>query len=242
MILDCDLSQIEWRTAAYLANDPVMKHEIRNKIDQHAATCTGMMELELNTENRNNAKTFNFRAIYANPETSWYGYFMDTNMPDFSKDKWKGIVEGFFVKYHGLAAWHDKIINEVSANGEYTGPTGRYWKFSKTLNKGAWDYSVGQIRNYMVQGTAGDIIKVAAVIINKRRKAAGLTRSKMVMCVHDSIIWDAHPDEYRELAKINLEVFNEIPVICEKAFGFRIDIPIDGEAEAGITWGDVVEI
>jgi DNA polymerase-1 len=220
-----------------------MMHEIRNKIDQHAATCTDIMELELTKPNRTKAKNCNFRMIYANPETSWYGYFMDNNMPDFTKDKWKEIVSGFFKKYHGLAKWHETIIEEVYRTGMYTGPTGRYWKFQKfQQNDMSWDYSVGQIRNYMVQGTAGDVIKVALVIANKRRKKAGLLLSKCVMCVHDSIIWDCPEEEAEELAKINIEVFNEIPEICERTFGFKMEIPIDGEADLGISWGEVAPL
>lgn len=242
MILDCDLSQIEWRTAAYLSGDQMMKYEIINKIDQHAATCVDMMEMELTKYHRFLAKTANFRMIYANPETSWYGYYMDNNMPDFTKERWKEIVKAFFLKYHGLATWHDKIIDEVYLTGMYTGPTGRFWNFQKFLNKGVLDYSVGQIRNYMVQGTAGDVIKVAAVVANKRRKAAGLLRSKIVNTVHDSIIWDTPEEEAHELARITIDVFNEIPDLCEKAFGFRFDIPIDGEAELGPTWGELKQI
>jgi DNA polymerase I-like protein with 3'-5' exonuclease and polymerase domains len=230
--------------AAHLSGDKTMIHEVQNGIDQHAATCKDIMELEVTKGNRFTAKVCNFRMIYADPKTSWFGYHMDTNMPDFGKDKWKGIVKGFFNKYSGLAAWHDKIILHVQKYGTYTGPTGRFWNFQKYEQADmSWDYSTGQIRNYMVQGTSADIIKVAGVIINKRRKQAGLTRSKMVMWVHDSIIWDTPEDEAERLAKINIEVFREIPAICKKAFNFDMIVPIDGEAELGpLNWGDVTQL
>jgi DNA polymerase I-like protein with 3'-5' exonuclease and polymerase domains len=227
--------------AAHLSQDPVMLHEIRNNIDQHAATCTDIMELEMTKPNRVLAKICNFRMIYADPENSWYGYYMDVKMPNFSEEKWKGIVAGFFNKYTGLAEWHDKIIDQVYNEGQYTGPTGRFWKFKKVNKKGVFDYSTGQIRNYMVQGTSGDIIKMAMVIINKRRKAMGLTKSKLIMCVHDSIIWDSPEEEVYQLAKLNLEVFREIPQVCKRVFGFDLLVPIDGEAAIGDTWGNVQE-
>ena len=220
-----------------------MLYEIANKVDQHAATCVDIMEMELTKPNRNLAKGCNFRMIYANPETSWYGYYMDGKMPPFSQNKWKGIVKGFFEKYHGLAVWHEKIIQDVYRDGYYVGPTGRRWDFQKLAQKDrSFDYSVGQIRNYMVQGTSGDIIKLALVIINKRRKKLGLTRSKLVMCVHDSLIWDTPEGEYEALARLNIEVFREIPALCKKYFNFDIPCPIDGEADAGHTWGDMVNI
>ncbi len=226
--------------AGYLSQDPMMLHEIREGIDQHAATCTGMMEMELTKDNRTDAKLFNFRAIYANPETSWYGYFMDNKMPNFSKDKWKDIVKGFFEKYAGLATWHQQIIDEVRKTGMYKGPTGRIWKFNKYPQKGGYlDYDVGQIRNYMVQGTSGDIIKLAMVVANKKRLATGLIESKQVITVHDSYIWDTPEHEAKELAKIIIEVFREIPELCQKYFGFRINCPITGEADLGLSWGDM---
>jgi DNA polymerase I-like protein with 3'-5' exonuclease and polymerase domains len=62
MIVDADLSQIEWRVCADLTQDPVMMQEIIEGRDQHAFTCTELMELPLTKENRTDAKIFNFRA------------------------------------------------------------------------------------------------------------------------------------------------------------------------------------
>lgn len=241
MILDCDLSQIEWRMAAFLSQDEVMLNEIRGGQDQHAFTCTSsdLMNLPLTKENRTDAKIFNFRAIYCDPSTAPYAYYMDTKMPDFSQKRWEHIVTGFFRKYAGLSRWHDEIIAEVRRNGILTGPTGRYWKFNKQLKRGGYqDYNVAQIRNYPVQGTSGDVIKLALVIIRKR--AAKLCpRSKFIMTVHDSLIWDSPLTEVRDLAKINIEVFREIPQLTLKHFGFLINCPIDGEADFGPTWGQM---
>lgn len=212
-------------------------HEIRNGIDQHAATCTDMMELILSKENRDSAKGANFRMIYANPETSWYGYYMDPKMPDFSKDKWKLIVKQFFEKYSGLARWHTKIINEVRLNGQYIGPTGRIWKFKKYKQKGGyWDYDVGQIRNYMIQGTAGDIIKLATIIASKRLQH--IPEALLTMLVHDSQIIDV-PDKYaEEVCKICIQVFNEIPELLKKYFNINFNLPIDGEGSWGKSWSE----
>lgn len=242
MILDADLSQIELRVAAHLSNDAVMIKEIINGIDMHAATCQDLMEMEVTKSNRNAAKGFNFRAIFANPETSWYGYYMDTKMPDFTQDKWKSIVKGYFDKYNGLAKWHEEIIQEVFEVGEYRGPTGRYWKFSKDIVKGVRTYSPNKIRNYMVQGTAGDIIKLCMLVINQRRLKEGLVRSKPIMTVHDSLVWDTPVEEYQRLAEIHVEVFRETPKLCLKYFGFELRVPITGEVEVGDTWGTTTQL
>lgn len=219
-----------------------MLEEIRSGVDQHAATCTSpdMMDLPLTKENRSDAKIFNFRAIYCDPRTAPYAYYMDTKMPSFSKKRWEEIVTGFFTKYNGLGDWHGDIINTVRKTGELRGPTGRLWKFNKQLKKGGYyDYSVAQIRNYPVQGTAGDLIKLALVYINKRRLKQGLVKSKLCMSVHDSIIWDSPEEEVEQLARINIETFREIPELAKKHFGFDINVPITGEAEAGPSWGNM---
>lgn len=243
MILDCDLSQIEWRIAAALSCDVVMCEEIRSGVDQHAATCVDLMEMELTKHNRSSAKVFNFRMLYGNPETSWYGFYMDPQMPSFSKTKWKHIVISFFEKYAGLTAWHQKLIHEVNLNGYYTGPQGRVWRFVLELQKnGSLGYSENQIKNYIVQGTSADIIKLAAVEIVKRVIAAGLLMSKLILCVHDSLVWDTPDDEYLELAKINLDVFKAVPKLFSDKFNFLIDVPIVCEVKYGCNWGSMKEL
>ena len=237
MILDCDLSQIEWRMAAFLSQDPVMLEEIRSGIDQHAATCVNLMELPLTKANRQDAKIFNFRAIYCNPKSGAYAYYMDSRMPNFSQRKWESIVDGFFEKYNGLQIWHDKIENIVRKTGKLTGPTGQVWAFQKEKKKqGYWDYSKEKIYNYPVQGTSGALIKLALIHIRKRSEH--LKRKKFIMSVHDSLIWDVHQDEVEELGRINLQTFKDLPDLCKKYFGFYINIPIVGEATYGSTWGD----
>jgi len=241
MILDADLSQIEWRVAAFLSRDKIMCDEIRRGIDQHDRTCIDLMELELTKENRTSAKNANFRLIYANPKTSWFGFYRDPNMPDFPQGKWKVIVNGFFEKYVGLAAWHVKIINDVQHNGYLRGPTGRYWTFKKHVQKeGYLDYNTNQIRNYPVQGMAGDIIKLASIMIRKRTQH--IPNQKMIMIVHDDIVFDLHPAVVEEVAVICIKTFNDIPILLEKAFNINFDLPIDGSACLGKCWGDVKEI
>jgi DNA polymerase-1 len=243
VILDVDLSQIEWRIVAELTQDPVMIQEILKRIDQHAATCTSvdMMNMPLTKENRNNAKIFNFRAIYAKPETAAYAYYMDEKLPNFAKKKWETIMQGFFSKYSGMGTAHRAWIEEVRETGRLVGPTGRIWNFQKhRMRDGSEDYKVTQIRNYPVQGTAGDVIKMALVQIRKRL-LKDYPHALMCMTVHDSIIFDLQSD-YEEIARICIEVFNQIPELMHRYFNWEMTVPIDGEAELGINWASTKEI
>ena len=243
MILDVDLSQIEWRIVAELTQDPVMMQEIQSGVDQHADTCTSpdMMNLPLTKENRTNAKLFNFRAIYANPHTASYAYYMDEKLPNFSKKRWETIMQGFFTKYAVMGRVHQDWIKEVRKTGRLVGPTGRVWNFQKyPMNDGSMDYKVTQIRNYPVQGTAGDVIKMAIVQIRKQLMKK-YPHALMVMTVHDSIIFDLARD-YEEVARICIDVFNNIPELMLRYFNWEMSVPIDGEAELGINWASTKEI
>ncbi len=103
-------------------------------------------------------------------------------------------------------------------------------------------YSPNKIRNYMVQGTAGDLIKLAMLVVNQRRLREGLIRSKPIMTVHDSLVWDTPNEEYMRLAEIHVEVFRELPQLCKKYFGFTLRVPITGEVEVGETWGTTTQL
>lgn len=235
MIIDADLKQIEWRVEAELTQDPVMISEIKKGVDQHSDTCTSLMELPLTKENRNDAKIFNFRAIYADPSNAAYAYWKDPRMPDFSKKKWEEILEGFFNKYYGMSQAHVRWVNEVRKTGQLTGITGRIWDFQKQMRYGGvLDYSVTQIRNYPVQGTAGDLIKLALIYIRKRIKQYNAC---LTMTVHDSIILDVEDKDVEVVSRICLETFQEIPDFVKKHFGYTMSVPIDGEIEIGPTWG-----
>jgi len=166
---------------------------------------------------------------------------MDPKMPNFSQKQWDTIVSSFFSKYSGLLYWHKDLIRTVKRTGRLHGPLGHVWEFQKELKKGGYyDYGVEKIYNYPVQGTSGAIIKLALLTILRRSKH--LTQKRFTMTVHDSLIWDVPLSEVEELAKINVEVFRELPDIVKQKFGYQIKVPIDGEATAGPTWGEQQKI
>ena len=241
MIIDADLSQIEWRVCAELTGDETMKQEIIEGRDQHAFTCTELMELPLTKENRTHAKIFNFRAIYANEETAAYAYCMDARMPNFSQKKWEAILEGFFAHYRGMVQAHAEWVHQVRRDGYYIGPTGRRWTFKKKRKRGYLDYSVSDIYNYPVQGTAGDVIKLALVKIRQELVTRNL-KTKLVNTVHDSIIFDAPEDEVQEVGTLALDSFINIPLWASRIFNWDITVPIVGEVEYGPSWGNMKEL
>jgi DNA polymerase-1 len=239
MILDADLSQIEWRSAAFLSQDPVMIDEISSGVDQHASACTDLMELPLNPANRNGAKGFNFRMIYADENVAPYAFYKDPSMPRFSKKKWVKIVDDFYEKYSGLEAWHRQIVQEVYKSGGYLkGPTGVTWEFFKqTKRNGSVDYNKAQIYNYPVQGISAQIIKLASIYILRRVRNDNLD-AKLIMQVHDSLIWDCVKKDLDKLANHCYIIFKGLPTLLSKFFEIEWNVPLTGEIKVGPTWGE----
>jgi DNA polymerase-1 len=239
-ILQCDLKQVEWRGAAELSGDGIMIHEVNKGVDQHTETCIKLMELGLTKQNRNDAKVFNFRMIYGG---SAYGFWLDVRMPKFTLSKWKQIVTAFFDKYLGLREWHEENIKMVFKNGMLQIKTGRWFKFSKTYFKdGIESYSENQIKNYPVQGLAGgDCLPLAAVVIRRGLKMYGL-KSKMILTVHDSIVFDYINEELPRLIALCSKVSNNLHWYVQHYFKCDWQTKLAGEIEIGPNYGHLEEV
>jgi DNA polymerase I-like protein with 3'-5' exonuclease and polymerase domains len=214
--------------------------------DPHAASCSELMELPITKENRNGAKIFNFRAVYADLETAAYAYYMDPKMPSFSQTKWNQIITNWTKKYYGMVKAHEEWVYTVYKTGQLRGPTGRVWVFDKVekTRRGVIykDYSKAQIYNYPTQGTSGDVIRLALVESMRRIRAKKLP-VLFINTVHDSLIFDGPTYEVlAEAARIIITVFREIPALMKKYFKWDLSVPIDGEANIGHNWKDMKEI
>lgn len=247
-IMQFDLSQIEWRAAAWLSQDPIMIYEINNGVDQHIAACVDLMELPFKNKkdpeskkNRDHAKVFNFRMIYGGTA---YGYYLDQNMPDFSKGKWEKIVDSFFTKYSGLKDWHDKLIATVyKQQGFLEIPTGRRFLFPKTIQSdGSYGYNERTIKNYPVQGiSGGDILPLCAVIIRR-----GIVKYKLlakpILTVHDSIVFDYPKEEENKLARLCMLTAINLPQYISNYFNIDWNVNLAAEIEIGNNYGSLKEL
>lgn len=218
-----------------------MVQELWDGVDVHATHCVTLMERELTKENRQDAKIFNFRIIYADEKSAAYAFYMDSKMPDFSQKKWDNICDGFYSKYRVFSSVHKDWVSQVNKHGFIIGPTGRKWCFDKHLKKGGYHaYNKAQIYNYPVQGTSGDIIKLAMVYVRKRLQGIPVY---LINTVHDSLILDgADEDSCRLAGRICLETFQEIPDLVRRHFGWVMGVPITGEISIGPSWGSAKEI
>lgn len=234
-IVGADLSQIEWRVAAFLSQDPVMLDEIYKGFDPHRDNAIKIFravpdEYDFSAV-RTTAKIVSFRLLYGG---SAFGFYADPKMPNYSKQKWEDIVDRFYEKYAGLKQWQEENISQVyKSGGILKNPTGREFAF-KIIGGG---YDVRQIKNYPVQSLAtADIMPLAMSIIYKQYQALEL-KSLIIAQVHDSLIFDVPKDELKIVAKLCTSVFERLPHYIKALWGFEFNVPLGGEIEYGPNYG-----
>lgn len=233
-IMNADVSQIELRVPAQLSGDVVMVKEFQDGEDLHTNCCVKSMKLKKTKTHRVYAKIFNFRMIYGGTE---WGFFKDPKMPDWKIGRWKDVIKAWYERYTGIDAWQQGNIKHViDGDGTLVLPTGRSYKF-KVDHYGKYDER--KIKNYPVQGLAGgDLLPLAGVIIYKAMKKRKM-KSKMIMTVHDSIVFDYVKSEEKALSDLCLRVFKSLPKYVKQYWGVDWVVPIEGETEIGNNYGSM---
>ena len=233
-IMNGDISQIELRVPAELAQDKVMMNEFKTGEDLHDNARKDVLKIPKTGTNRVHAKVLNFRMIYGGTE---WGFFKDPDMPAFKIGRWKEIIRAWYNKYNGIEKWqNDNIKHVINGDGTLQLFTGRTFKFKL----GPFDkYNEREIKNYPVQGTAGgDLLPLAAVIIRKGMKTRGM-KSKPILTVHDSIVFDYVESEKDELARLVKKVFKDLPKYIKMYWGYNWTVPITGDIEIGENYGSL---
>ena len=242
LIINGDLSQIEWRIAASLSKDEVMMDELWHGFDAHAdrarrSFCEpGVDETSKEFKaGRQSSKTFNFRMIYGGTAEAFY---YDGEMPDFDLEVYEHIVQDFYDKYKGLREW--QLSNHKLANKQWylRNDTGRILTFPIQVSKRGKKYiGLTKVCNYPVQSGAFDCMAVAMLVIYKRFIELGL-KSKIIMQVHDSLVFDAYPEEAYTITKLCADVMCAIPELVQQYYGYQILVPITCEVALSKTYGD----
>lgn len=232
VILNGDLSSLEWNGACQLSGDKVMLQEIIDGVDAHlmnSLSCFGSEDY------RQEAKVVSFRSIYGG---SAYAFFMDTRMPSKTLEEWEEIHGKFYKKYAGLKVWQDELFATVCKQGWYQTFTGRRYVFHKYNGT----YSRPAVCNYAVQGTAtGDVVPLVMVLINKQIKEEGLD-ANIICQVHDSLVLDSSIEDADRVAEIIWEQFNDLPNTISKYFNYQWFTPMTGEVEAGWNYKELTKI
>lgn len=192
-LLSADYSQIELRIIAALSKDEGMIEAFLSGQDIHRATAAKVYNVpleEVTSEMRRNAKMVNFGIIYG---ISAFGLSERLNIP---RKEAAGIIENYFIKYPGIKKYMDDSIQLAREQGYVETIMGRrrYLRDISSSNFTVRGFAERNAINAPIQGSAADMIKIAMINIHKDFKAQQL-KSRMLLQVHDELIFDVWNDE-----------------------------------------------
>ncbi len=199
-LLSADYSQIELRIIAELSGDPAMLEAFKSGEDIHAATASKVYGVSLEnvtSDMRRNAKMVNFGIIYG---ISPFGLADRLNI---SRTEAKGIIENYFRQYSYVKDYMDQSIQNAREKGYVETIMGRrrYLRDINSANATVRGFAERNAINAPIQGSAADMIKVAMINIHNDIKSSSL-RSRMLLQVHDELVFDTHKEEIDTLKTI----------------------------------------
>ncbi|MFT7429118.1 MAG: DNA polymerase-1 [Nonlabens sp.] len=224
-LLAADYSQIELRIIAALSEEENMMAAFQSGEDIHASTAAKVFNVALEDvtrEQRSNAKTVNFGIIYG---VSAFGL---SNQTDLSRGEAKELIDTYYASYPKLRAYMDDQVNFARENGYVETVLGRrrYLKDINSSNAVVRGAAERNAVNAPIQGSAADIIKLAMINIYKKLEEMNC-KSKMLLQVHDELVFDIHNDELEDMKKLIQE---------EMQNAYKMSVPLDVEVGTGKNW------
>ena len=224
-LVSADYSQIELRIIAALSGEENMIKAFQNNEDIHRSTAAKVFNVPLGDvtkEQRSNAKTVNFGIIYG---VSAFGL---SNQTSLSRKESAELIDAYYATYPKLKSYMSSQVDFARENGYVQTVLGRR-RYLKDINSANMMVKSGAERNAVnapIQGSAADIIKIAMINIH-RRLVSENWKSKMLLQVHDELVFDVHNSE---LEKIQPMIKHEMET------AFIMDVPLDVEIGIGKNW------
>jgi DNA polymerase-1 len=221
ILMAADYSQIELRIMAAFSKDKSMIEAFKNGRDIHATTASKIFKLpleEVDSDMRRKAKTANFGIIYG---ISAFGLSQRLGIP---RREAADIIDAYFSEFPAVKAYMDKVINDARENEFVETILGRrrYLRDINSKNATMRGFAERNAINAPIQGSAADMIKLAMINIHEWMKQENL-KSKMILQVHDELVFDVHKDE-EKLMEQNIPEFMktaiELEVPMEIGLGF----------------------
>jgi len=225
VLLAADYSQIELRIIAALSEEDTMIEAFKNGEDIHASTASKVFNVpidQVTREQRSNAKTVNFGIIYG---VSAFGL---SNQTDLTRAESKELIDTYYKTYPKLRNYMSEQIDFARDNGYVQTVLGRR-RYLKDINgnnaivRGAAERNAV---NAPIQGSAADIIKIAMINIHKKL-ADGNYKTKMLLQVHDELVFDCYKAELDEMKSL---------IKSEMENAYKMSVPLDVEVGIGENW------
>lgn len=227
-IFSCDYSQVELRVLAHVSGDEHMQEAFKSGYDIHAHTAMKIFHLDSPDEvtplMRRHAKAVNFGIVYG---ISDYGLSKNLGI---SRKQAKTFIENYFEQYPQIKNYMDDAIKKARENGyaETIMHRRRYLPDIHSKNFNVRSFAERTAINSPIQGSAADIIKIAMINMQKKLDELHL-KTKMVLQVHDELIFDVPKDELDTIKKI-------VPEVMQSAV--KLDVPLIADSNWGHNWYD----
>ena len=222
ILMAADYSQIELRIIAALSKDPAMVNAFKNNEDIHASTAARVFHVppeEVTREQRSNAKTVNFGIIYG---VSAFGLSQQTNL---NRSESKELIDNYYASYPELKQYIADQVNFAREHGYVATVLGRrrYLKDINSQNAVVRGAAERNAVNAPIQGSAADIIKLAMIRIHQKIKTENW-QSKMLLQVHDELVFDvlkSEKEDFEKMVKTEMENAFDIglPLLVDIGFG-----------------------
>lgn len=225
VLLSADYSQIELRIIAAISEDTEMMAAFRSGTDIHAATAAKVYNVALDAvtpEMRRNAKSVNFGIIYG---VSAFGLSENLGIP---RSEAKTLIDNYFAQYPSIKKYMEDQVKFAQEKGYVQTLLGRkrWLKDINSSNAVVRGFAERNAINMPIQGTAADMIKLAMIAIHKAFKERNL-KSRMLLQVHDELVFDAHLSELEIIKPLILDLMrNALPLA----------VPVEAEMGTGKNW------
>ncbi|MDZ4691911.1 DNA polymerase I [Terricaulis sp.] len=230
LLVSADYSQIELRLLAHVADIPQLKQAFADGVDIHARTASEMFGVPVEgmpKEIRNNAKAINFGIIYG---ISAFGLARNLGI---EREEAGAYIKMYFERFPGIRDYMEETKTFARAHGYVQTIFGRRIWVRGVQSKNGQERQAGerQAINAPLQGAAADIIRRAMVRLPDALALSGL-KARMLLQVHDELVFEAPKDEAEALCKLAKDVMEAAPMPAAS-----LSVPLTVEAKAGATWG-----
>lgn len=227
VLISADWSQIELRILAHFSEDPLLIESFVRGVDVHRRTASQLFDIdpgEVDLGQRNVGKTVNFATIYGQGATAL------AQQLGIERSAAKAYIERYFERYASVKSWVDRTVAHAHVHKYVTTILGRRRYVPELSSNNFTDRAYGEriAANTPIQGSAADLCKVAMLQIDERMRAAQL-RGKMLLQIHDELLFECPPDELETLEAI-------IRDRMEHAIELRVPLVVD--IGHGASWAE----
>lgn len=230
LLLSADYSQIELRLLAHCSAEPTLCAAFQQNLDVHALTASAIfgVPVEAVTDaQRRIGKTVNFSVIYG------VGNQRLAQTIEASREDAQRFIDGFFIHYTQIQPYFDRLIKQAQSDGFVTTLLGRR-RYIPELTAGREHVQKQGERfviNTPIQGSSADIIKLAMLDIHKKLLTdAKHLRTKLLLQVHDELLFEVHPDDLQALSQLTRSCMEN---------AYPLSVPLKVDLSAGPNWADV---